>query len=137
MGVLIARLAATALAIVTLAPLAASADSLDAVQGAWAIQNVTCSNAFVTDQGKIALKKRNDNILPGFIVDGRSVRGVASECNIVAFKPHPEGISLLLSCKSQIAVGNLKLTLKIPDPKTLIQTDPDFPEITTTFHKCD
>lgn len=133
MRILIARAAAILLAI---APVAARAVGLDEVQGAWAVEDMNCADVFVSHDGRMTLKKRQDDTLPGFVIDGESVRGVAAACRIAGFKPHPDGISVLLSCASQISVGNLKLTVKLPDPNTMIQFDPEFPDLTTRYHRC-
>jgi hypothetical protein len=118
-----------------LAP-SAQADVLTQIQGAWAIQDMSCTDVFRTDQGKITLRKRQDDTLPGFIVDGKAIHGVAAACNIASSKENVGGISLLLSCESQISFATMKVTLKIPDPNTLIQSDPEFPEVTTIYHRC-
>jgi hypothetical protein len=131
-----ACVAVTTLLIAILSSDDASADGIEAVQGAWAIQGSSCSDVFATENGKISLRKRQDDALPGFIVDGRTLKGGAAECKIASFKPRPDGMSLLLSCESQISFGNLKVTLKIPDPNSLIRVDDEFPDITTSFHRC-
>lgn len=136
MGIRIVRAAATILSIAVLAPAAARANDLNEVQGAWAVEDMECADVFVASDGRMALKKREDDTLPGFIVDGDSVRGVGGACRIAAFKARADGISVLLACRSQITVGNLKLTVKVPDPNTLIQWDPEFPDLTTRYHRC-
>jgi hypothetical protein len=136
MGILVARAAAAVLTIAIVAPLGANASDIADVQGAWAITDFNCSDVFVTNNGILALKKRNDDTLPGFIIDGRRVSGIAAACNVAAIKPHPDGMSVLLSCTSQMSVGNLKLTVKMPNANTLIQSDPEFPELTTSYHRC-
>jgi hypothetical protein len=130
------RFAAFAIGIAIITPASAHAEGLDDVQGAWAIQGMECSDVFVTENGRMSLRKRQDDMVPGFIVDGKSIRGGAAECRIASYKPRSDGMSLLLSCETQISFDTLKVTLKIPDADTLIRADDDFPEVTATFNRC-
>jgi hypothetical protein len=114
----------------------AYADALSKIQGAWAAEMTDCSNVFATTDGKLSLMKRQDDALPGFIVDGRKIRGVAAACDIASAKENADGMTLLLSCQSQIMFGSMSVSIKLPDPGTLIRVDPNFPEITTKYHKC-
>ena len=114
----------------------ADADELSDIQGAWAIQDYNCADVFKSDQGKISLLKRQDDDLPGFIVDGKRIDGIGSSCDIASTKKVGDTIKALLSCKSQIMFGTMSVSVKMPDPNTLIRLDPDFSEISTTYHKC-
>jgi hypothetical protein len=120
----------------SLASTNAYADALSKIQGAWAAVMTDCSDVFATKGGKLSLMKRQDDALPGFIVDGRKIRGVAAACDIASAKENADGMTLLLSCQSQIMFGSISVSIKLPDPGTLIRVDPNFPEITTKYHKC-
>jgi hypothetical protein len=115
---------------------AARADVLQQLQGAWAIEDSDCSNVFTQSGGKTVVQKRDDDTLPGFVVDGRSVRGAAASCDIASVKEKSDGVSLLLSCRSQISFDTMNISLKMPDNDTLVRYDNDFPAITTRFHRC-
>ena len=115
---------------------AARADVLQQLQGAWAIEDNDCSKVFTQSGGRTVVQKRDDDTLPGFVVDGKSVRGAAASCDIASVKEKADGVSLLLSCRSQISFDTVSISLKMPDPNTLVRYDEEFPAITTRFHRC-
>ena len=114
----------------------AHADPLSDLQGAWAIQGSECNDVFSRVGDKTELRKRDDDTLPGFIVDGKSVRGIAGTCDVLSAKGQTTKVTLLLSCKSQIMSSTMTVHLQITNPMSIVQVDPDFPEVTTNFHKC-
>lgn len=136
MGFRSSRLVAFSLLVSASVATGARADPLDKIQGAWALQDSDCGDVFTTDQGKIALRKRQDDMVPGFILDGKRLHSGGASCTITSAKEKADGLALLLSCQTNISFATLSVVVQTPDPDTLVQSASDFPEVTTSYHKC-
>jgi hypothetical protein len=114
----------------------ALAVSPDEFQGAWAVDMDSCSSVFTTKDGRMTFAKNQGDSLPGFIVDGKRIRGLSASCSVVSTREKGDTTTLLLSCQSQIMFGDMTVSVKMKDPDTLDRVDPDFPQIETTYHRC-
>ena len=112
---------------------AASGDSFD---GAWVVEGESCANVFTTKDGKTDFAKNQGTDLPGVLINGNQIRGLTSTCSIASRKKSADTIKLRLHCESQIMFGDMTVSIKVKDDDTISRVDPDFPEVTTTYHRC-
>ncbi|MBZ6074710.1 hypothetical protein [Microvirga puerhi] len=118
-------------------PEIAAAATISELQGAWVINSATCSGAFAKKNGRIAFRPNPRFIDTSFIIDGKRIQGARATCTLGSEKQTPEGLKVILNCASRMMVGPLPVTLRVPDPNTIVKFDPDFPELETTFTRCD
>jgi hypothetical protein len=112
---------------------AASGDSFD---GAWVMEGGTCASVFTTKDGKMDFAKNQGTDLPGVLINGNQIRGLTSTCSIASRTKSADTIKLRLHCESQIMFGDMTVSIKVKDDDTISRVDPDFPEVTTTYHRC-
>jgi hypothetical protein len=126
---------AVPLSLLAAAP-AARAASQEALQGAWVLESGKCEDVFARRGGKIVFRKNSDLALPGFIVEGNRIRGLTATCTVASVKEKGDGLAVLLDCSSRLMFGRMSVTVRISAPDTLERSEPSFPEIAETYHRC-
>lgn len=107
------------------------------LQGAWSIDSGICAQVFTFKNGKPSFLKE-DGIMPsGFIVDGRTVRGLAETCRVVGSKAAAQsGRALSLSCATSVSDLSRSEIARLTDDNTLVVVDPAMPDIPITYYRC-
>jgi len=118
------------------AGLPASAAELSELQGAWIINSAECSDAFTKRNGRFAFKPNQRNADTSFIISGKRIQGARASCTLESEKRTSDGLRAVLSCASRMMVGDLPVTFRVPNANTIVKFDPDFPELETTFTRC-
>ncbi|RDI57178.1 hypothetical protein [Microvirga subterranea] len=114
----------------------AQAAAISELQGAWIINSAECSAAFTKRGGRFAFKPNRRNADTSFIISGNRIQGARASCTLGSEKPTSDGFRAILDCSSQMMVGALPVTFRVPNPNTIVKFDPDFPELETTFTRC-
>jgi hypothetical protein len=115
----------------------ASAAEISELQGAWIINSAECSSAFTKRNGRFAFKPNQRNADTSFIINGNRLQGARATCSLDSEKRTSDGFRAVLNCASQIMIGALPVSFWVPNPNTIVKFDPDFPELETTFTRCE
>ena len=74
------------------------------LQGAWSVDAGICAQVFTFKDGKPRFLKEDGIIDSGFIVDGKTVRGLMETCRVVGSRAASQsGRTLTLSCASSVS----------------------------------
>ncbi len=114
----------------------AHAASLSEIQGAWVINSAECSAVFTKRNGRFAFRPGQRNADTSFIINGNRIQGARATCTLGSERRTSDGFRAVLNCASRIMVGALPVTFRVPNPDMIVKFDPDFPEIETTFTRC-
>lgn len=115
-------------------PAAASPERL---QGAWATSAATCDQVFAKRNGRLVFSKRSAEGWSGFIATGKHVRGAHTSCDLISSKQKGDVLSFLLGCETEIIFETVSVSVRFKPDGDLVRFDPDFPEVETTYHRCD
>jgi len=115
----------------------AQAAAISELQGAWVINSAECSDAFTKRNGRFAFKPNHRNADTSFIVSGNRIQGARASCTLGSERRTSDGLRAVLDCSSRMMVGALPVTFRVPDSNTIVKFDPDFPELETTFKRCE
>ncbi|WP_146071277.1 hypothetical protein [Bosea lathyri] len=131
----------TAIAALSILPLLAVASPASAsperLQGAWVNSGISCDKAFVKRNGRLTLNKNVGDSLPGFLVSGKHVRGTGASCDLISSKQSGDVWTFLLGCDEGVIFDTMSVSLRFKDDNTLVRFSPDFPEVETTYNRCD
>ncbi|EIM25359.1 hypothetical protein [Microvirga lotononidis] len=114
----------------------AGAASLSELQGAWVINSAQCSDVFTKRSGRFAFRPGKRNADTSFIINGSRIQGARATCTLASEKQTADGLKAVLDCSSRMMVGALPVTFRTPGPNTIVKFDPDFPDLTATFTRC-
>jgi hypothetical protein len=114
----------------------ASAATISELQGAWIINSAECSDAFTKRNGRFAFKPNQRNAEPSFIISGHRIQGARATCTLGSEKPTADGFRAVLDCSTRMMVGALPISFRVPNANTIVKFDPDFPELETTYTRC-
>jgi hypothetical protein len=114
----------------------ARAATISELQGAWIISSAECSSAFTKRNGRFAFRPNQRNLDTSFIISGNRVRGARANCTLGSEKPTADGFRAVLDCSSRMMMGALPVSFRVPNANTIVKFDPDFPELETTFTRC-
>jgi hypothetical protein len=115
---------------------AAQAAEISQLQGAWIIRSGECSDVFTRRNGRLAFRPKHGFADNSFIISGNRIQGARASCTLGSEKPTSDGFRAVLDCASRIMVGALPVSFRVPDANTIIKFDPDFPELETTYRRC-
>lgn len=130
------RLAGLGVLLLALPLLSSAAQAIDRLEGAWATSAASCDEAFVKRKGKLALKRSAEG-WSAFIVRGNRIDGANATCRVVSAKQNGDVTTALLSCADKIIFDTMKVSLRFKDDGTFVRFDPEFPEVETSYHRCD
>jgi hypothetical protein len=114
----------------------ARAAEISQLQGAWTIRSGECSDVFTRRNGRLAFRPKHRFADNSFIISGNRIQGARANCTLSSEKPTSDGFRAVLNCASRIMVGALPVSFRVPDVNTIIKFDPDFPELETTYRRC-
>jgi hypothetical protein len=120
--------------VVGASPASASPERL---QGAWANSGFSCDKVFVKRNGRLTLNKHLGDSWPGFLVSGKHVRGGGASCDLISSKQNGDVSTFLLGCDEGVIFDTMSVSLRFKDDNTLVRFSPEFPEIETTYNRCD
>jgi hypothetical protein len=103
---------------------------------AWIINSAECSSAFTKRNGRFAFKPNQRNAETSFIISGNRIQGARASCTLGSEKPTSDGFRAVLDCASRMMIGALPVTFRVPNANTIVKFDTDFPELETTFTRC-
>ncbi|MCB8821986.1 hypothetical protein [Microvirga rosea] len=115
----------------------ARAASVSELQGAWVINSAECSAVFTKKGGRVAFRPGRADAETSFIISDNRIQGARASCTLVSEKRAADGLRAVLDCSSRMMVGALPISLRVPNPSVIVKFDPDFPEIETTFMRCE
>ena len=75
--------------------------------------------------------------LAGFIVTGKHVRGMNASCDVISSKQKADVLTVLLGCETEIIFETMSVSVRFKPDGDLVRFDPDFPEVETSYHRCD
>jgi hypothetical protein len=131
---LIARGTAFAIALTVCAG-AATAASLEEIQGAWGTTGYPCNELFSVKNGKMSLIRENLSNT-GFIVNGKRFEGSNATCNVTSTKQSGQTLTFALDCETRIIFDTAVVSVRIVDADTLVRFNPEFPELDTHYKRC-
>lgn len=116
--------------------LSGSAYADNRLEGAWTTRAASCDEVFVKRKGKLALKRTSEG-WSAFIVSGNRINGANATCRVQSSKQKGDVTTFLLSCADQIMFDTMTVSLRFKDDGTFVRFDPEFPEVETSYHRCD
>lgn len=130
------KLAGLGVLLLALPLLSGTAQAVDRLDGAWTTSAASCDEVFVKRKGKLALKKTAEG-WSAFIVRGNRIDGANATCRVTSSKQNGDVTTALLSCADKIIFDTMKVSLRFKDDGTFVRFDPEFPEVETSYHRCD
>jgi hypothetical protein len=115
----------------------AQAAEISQVQGAWIINSAECSEAFTRRNGRLAFRPNHRSLDTSFIISGNRIQGAHAICTLESEKRTSDGFRAVLNCSSRMMVGALPVSFRVPNANTIVKFDPDFPELETTYTRCE
>ena len=112
------------------------AATISELQGSWIINSAECSSAFTKRNGRMAFKANHKNVDTSFIISGNHIQGARANCTLGSEKPTADGLRIIVNCASRMMIGSAPISLRVPNPNMIVKYDPDFPELETTFTRC-
>jgi hypothetical protein len=114
-----------------------SAEAVERLQGAWATSAASCDQVFSKGNGRLVFNKRSAEGWSGFIATGKHVRGAHASCDVISSKQKGDVLTVLLGCETDILFETMSVSVRFKPDGDLIRFDPDFPEVETSYHRCD
>lgn len=112
------------------------AHAADRLDGAWTTSAASCDKVFVKRKGKLALKRTLDG-WSAFIIQGDRIDGANATCRVKSSRQKGNVTTLLLDCADKIIFDTMTVSIRLKDDGTFVRFDPDFPEVETSYHRCD
>lgn len=113
-----------------------SSQAVERLQGAWATSAARCDQVFAKRNGRLVFKNSADG-WSGFIATGKQVRGTQASCEAVSSKQKGDVLTVLLSCQTKIIFETMSVSVRLMPDGGLVRFDPDFPEVETSYNRCD
>lgn len=129
-------LAALAMLLLTTALPGGSAYAADRLDGAWTTSAASCDEVFVKRKGNLALKRTSEG-WSAFIVRGNRINGANATCSVKSSRQKGDVTTLLLDCADKIIFDTMTVSIRFKEDGTLVRFDPEFPEVETSYHRCD
>lgn len=122
--------------LVALPLLSSTARADNRLDGAWTTSAASCDEVFVKRKGKLALKRTSEG-WSAFIVRGDRIDGANATCRVKSAKQKGDVTTFLLNCADKIIFDTMTVSLRFKDDGTFVRFDPEFPEVETSYHRCD
>lgn len=117
--------------------IADSSLAVERLQGAWATSAASCDQVFSKRNGRLVFSKRSAEGWSGFIATGKHVRGAHASCDVISSKQKGDVLTVLLGCETEILFETMSVSARFKPDGDLVRFDPDFPEVETSYHRCD
>lgn len=111
--------------------------AVERLQGAWATSAASCDQVFSKRNGRLVFSKRSAEGWSGFIATGKHVRGAHASCDVISSKQKADVLTVLLGCETEILFETMSVSVRFKPDGDLVRFDPDFPEVETSYHRCD
>lgn len=116
--------------------LAVSPAAADDLSGAWATDGSACDKIFVKAGGRVTFRDNSELFGGGFVIDGNHVRGKATTCDIRSRRTAGAVTHMLASCASDIMLSSVQLSVRQPDPNTLVRIFPGMDGMELVYRRC-
>lgn len=113
------------------------AASMDALQGAWTMNGTGCEDTFKKAGDGFAYKDRSSSLTTGIIVSGSKIIGPASTCTAQRILQRGDHFAVQLSCSDAVLFSSFSVSFRIIDKTHFERFDPQFPEMSVTYYKCE
>ena len=130
------RLAGLGILLLALPLLSGAAQAADRLDGAWTTTAASCDEVFVKRKGNLALKRTSEG-WSAFIVNGNRINGANATCSVKSTKQKGDVTTFLFSCADKIMFDTMTVSIRFKDDGTFVRFDPEFPEVETSYHRCD
>jgi hypothetical protein len=125
------------LAICVLGPVGtALAESMESLQGAWAMMGTSCTDTFEFSGSEAKFKDRGSSLNTGIIIRGDKIAGPNATCTASHISESKGQYKVHMSCADAIMFSSVTVSFAIVDPQHFRRIDPDFPEVTDDYQKC-
>jgi hypothetical protein len=114
----------------------ALADTLEAMQGAWAMDGTDCAAIFKNDGGTIKFQEGDTSEKTGIIISGDKITGPASVCTAGRIRQEDGRLVARLSCEDAIMAGGMSVAFKIIDADHFETFDHFYPDDSTSYARC-
>jgi hypothetical protein len=114
----------------------ASAASMEAMQGAWAMAGTECAAVFEKVDGEIRFKDPGSSLDTGIIVSGNKVVGPNATCTTAKLSEKGDHFSVLLNCSDAVISSTVSMSFRMVDATHFDRFDPSFPEFSLEYVKC-
>jgi len=115
----------------------ASAASLEALQGAWTMNGTDCAAIFKGAGGKAEFIDRTATTTTGVIIAGSRIEGPNTTCTAQKIREEKDHLVASLSCDDGVMFDSYSVAFRIVDAKNFERFDPQFPDASIIYHKCE
>lgn len=114
----------------------AHADSLEALQGAWAMEGTDCAAIFRREGSEIRFKYPGSSLDTGIIVTGSKIVGPSATCTTL--KVHAEGdhYSVIMNCADAVLSSTVSMSFRLIDSSHFDRIDPSLSDFSLSYVKC-
>jgi hypothetical protein len=116
--------------------LAVSADTLDALQGAWTMDGTDCATTFKKVGNNVEFIDRTSSLTTGIIISGRKITGTNMSCTAERIRPVGDHFSALLNCADSITFNTSTFSFRIIDADHFERFEADFPDMSFSYERC-
>jgi len=113
-----------------------NAATLEALQGAWAMQGMDCNATFKSTKGTISFRDRGGMLTNGIIITGNKISTPDSNCTARKIQQLKDRTSVVMSCADAVLADTITTSFRQTGKDTLQKFDPDFPDTAYTYTKC-
>ena len=114
----------------------ASAASMAALQGAWAMDGTDCAAVFEKKGAEIRFKDPGSSPDTGVIISGSKVVGPSATCTTAKIREEGDHFNALLSCSDAVLSSTVSMSFRIIDATHFERFDPSFPDFALAYVKC-
>jgi hypothetical protein len=114
----------------------ATAASMEAMQGAWAMSGTDCSAVFEKKGGEIHFRDPGSSLDTGIIVSGSKVVGPSATCRTAKIREEGDHFSVLLNCSDAVLSSSVSMSFRMIDATHFDRFDPSFPDFSLSYVKC-
>lgn len=121
---------------VALASMAAVANELDGLQGAWVMAGTDCTDTFVKKGSGWDFKDRTSSLNTGLLIEGKKITGAGATCTIARIRQKSDHLVASMGCADAIMFNEVSVSFKIIDADNFQRFDPEFPESAIGYQRC-
>ena len=116
---------------------AAQAEGLDAIQGAWTMGSSGCESTFKKTGSEVSFRDRGSSLSMGVIIQGNRIEGANISCTAARVKKLDEGsYSVMMNFATAIMFDTVSTGFRVIDADQFERFNPGFPESTYTYTRC-
>lgn len=130
------RIFLSGLGVALLAASQVNAASLQALQGAWAMQGMDCNATFKKSGGTTSFRDRGAMLTNGIIITGNKIITPDANCTAQKIQQLKDRTTVRMSCADAVLADTITASFRQTGKDTLQKFDPDFPDTAYTYTKC-